>query len=383
MKEHLDAYLSASQLGITFASLWLGWMWEALVEENLLSLASFLNFWIPAEVMHYASVVLGFLVITTFHIVLGEQAPKTLAIRFPLGTSLLIASPLRVFYVVFKPFIWILNTLSLKTLRVFGIPAAKDHDDDVHSEEELRLLVAESEEWWEINKSERELIHNVFDFDDKEVWEVMTHTQDIIAVDMTEPIDVILDKIIKEWYSRVPVYRRSLDDMTWRVLTKDILLAMTRQQKIHIDSFVRPLHFVPETQKISDVLRLFQKYHVQLAIVTSEYGTTVGLVTLEDIVEELVWEIEDEWDDHVTLPVRQISPTSYLISGKCSVSEVNEHLPFPLPEDERYTTVSGFVNDMFGRIPSVKEIWKGPGYDLIVTKRRKQMVEEIELHIHQ
>lgn len=381
MKEHLDAYLSASQLGITLASLALGWVGESLAEQSLLNTIAFFNLPISGDVVHYISVPLAFLLITTFHIVLGEQAPKSFAIRFPLDTAMLIAHPLRRFYIIFKPFIRLLNTLSLKTLHLFGLHTSNDdHDEEVHSEEELRLLISESEEGGEINQSERELIHNVFDFDDKEVSQVMTHTQDIIAIDIRDTTDDIVQKVVEEWYSRVPVYNKSINDMTWRILVKDILLALARQQKILLNNFIRPLHFVAETQKISDVLKLFQKFHIQLAVVTSEYGTTVGLVTLEDILEQLVGDIEDESDD-TNSPVQQISATEFVVHGKTSISDVNEYLPFVIPEDERYTTISGLMNSVFGRIPSVKEVWHGEGYDLIVLKRRKQMVEEVKIVI--
>lgn len=295
VKEHLDWYLSACQLGITLASLALGWVGEETFLKLFEYLFSYLDIGVSEAFLHSLALPLSFLVITMLHIVLGELAPKSLAIRFPLETSLTIVKPLIWFTRIFNPFIKMLNRMSIKLLFLFGITPT--NEEEAHSEEELRMIVVESEEEGEITASERELIHNVFEFDDKEVCDIMTNKNKLFAIDIEDNQEENIKAIIEEGYSRVPVYEGGEDNLIGWLLTKDILTLIYQKKQFSLRDLLRPLYFVPENQTISTLLANMKRMKQHFAVVTSEYGTTVGIVSLEDVVEELVGDIHDESDD--------------------------------------------------------------------------------------
>jgi CBS domain containing-hemolysin-like protein len=374
--EHMDGYLSACQLGITIASLALWWVAEPLIATQLVKLNTLFNRGFSATMAHTIAVPVTFFLITTLHIVVGEQAPKVFAIRDPLNASLFIARPLHLFYTVLRPLIRFLNTLSTGFLKLFGVTDISEEES--HSEEELRMIVAESEEDGMINADERELIHNVFDFDNKDVSEIMTPAHKIYAVSASDWSQDMIEKIFAEWYSRVPIYKGGMDNIVGRVLVKDIITKIMKKKEVLLHELMRPIHYVPENQKIIDCLRELQRQHMHLAMVTSEYGTTIGLITMEDIIEELVGDIHDEGDEHDEQVVKQIEG-GFLIDASASLDEVNDYIPYSLIESEEYDTISGMVNNLFGRIPSLGEEYDTEHYTLIITKRKKQRVEQIRL----
>lgn len=266
-----------------------------MIASQLVKLNHLLHLGLSETGAHALAIPITFFIITTLHIVIGEQAPKVFAIRDPLNSAFFIATPLHGFYVVLKPLIWFLNTLSTGFLRLFGITELSE--DHGHSEEELRMIVAESEEDGHINASERELIQNVFDFDNRQVSEIMTATHKIFAVNKEDRSNDIIKEIVKEGYSRIPVYEHGMDNIIGRILLKDLTAHYIQHHTADINKLIRPIQYVPETMKIADCLRSLQKSHLHIAVVTSEYGNTIGLVTMEDILEELVGDIHDEGDD--------------------------------------------------------------------------------------
>ncbi|MEY3197572.1 MAG: hypothetical protein RL023_85 [Candidatus Parcubacteria bacterium] len=328
---------------------------------------------------HTIAIPITFFIITVLHIVLGELAPKTLAIRDPLTISKIFVTPLHWFFVIFRPFIWLLNTLSLGLLGLFGVKGVSE--DESHSEAELRMIVAESEEDGQINASERELIHNVFDFDNKDVSEIMTPAHKIFAVSANKRDINIIKKISEEGYSRVPVYQGSINNIVGWVLVKDMMTKILKQEEITLHELMRPIHFVPENQKIVDCLRELQRQHMHLAIVSSEHGTTIGLITMEDIIEELVGDIHDENDENHELV--KIIDNGYIIDSSAAISDINDQLPIALPESEEYDTISGMINNLFGRIPSLGETYELEHRTIAITKRKKQRVEQIKLELKQ
>jgi CBS domain containing-hemolysin-like protein len=374
--EHLDDYLSACQLGITLTSLTLWWVAEPLIATQLMSLNTIFHRWFTESLAHAIAIPITFFIITVLHIVLGELAPKTMAIRDPLAISKICVTPLHRFYIIFKPFIRLLNNLSLWLLRLFGVTWVTEEES--HSEEELRMIVAESEEDGQINASERELIHNVFDFDNKDVSEIMTPVHKIFAISASKWDEELIASIFAEWYSRVPVYQESINNIIGRVLVKDIVTKIMQKKEILLHELMRPIHYVPENQKIVDCLRELQRQHMHLAMVTSEHGTTIGLITMEDIIEELVGDIHDEGDDHSESLVKKVD-NAYIIDASGSLAEVNDFLPTPLPESDEYDTISGMINNLFGRIPSLGEVYTTEHYTITITKRKKQRVEQIKL----
>jgi CBS domain containing-hemolysin-like protein len=376
--EHLDAYLSANQLGITMTSLALGWFGESVFSEIILRFFNLIGLELDPESAHKAAFPLAFGLLTVLHIVLGELAPKTIAIRHPLSTTMAVSLPLRIFYIIFSPFIWVLNNSANLLLRLIGIPPTIGQD--IHTEEELRLLLTESEEGGAIKQSEHELIQNVFEFDDRVVRQILVPRMKVSAINLDWDNDVILNKVIEEQFSRFPVYKETLDNIIGIIHTRDLLKILRSNNFIGLKDIIRPAYFIPETKRINELLRDLQIQHIQMAIVTNEFGETAGIVTMEDIIEELVGEIQDEYDEEKPA-VEKKSETEFIVNAQTSISDVNDLLPIAIPEAPEYDTISGLLNFIFGRIPAVNEKRNFEGYEFTVLKRFKHSVEFVQLKV--
>lgn len=373
---HLDAYLSATQLGITLASLGLGWVGEDVVASIVLSVFGAVGYHPDPELAHKIAVPIAFAIITFLHIVFGELTPKSLAIQKPEAVTLSIAWPLQFFYIVFKPFIWALNGVANFILRAINITAPHGHE--VHSAEELRYLLEQSKESGEIKSSEHELIENVFYFSERTTRQVMVARTQIAAIDITMTTDEIVNTIIEEGYSRMPVYRDSLDNILGILYAKDLLTLVRHQELIVVQDILRPAYFIPETQQISVLLKEFQRRRTQMAIVTDEFGGTAGIVTVEDIMEELVGEIQDEYDEESPV-VEQVGENEYSVKATAPVADVNEFLPLPLPESADYSTLGGLLNTVFGKIPDLNERTEFSGYEFVILKKSKRNIELVRM----
>ncbi|MFM6976882.1 MAG: hemolysin family protein [Sphingobacteriaceae bacterium] len=379
--QHLDGYLAATQLGITLASLGLGWVGEEVMEHILQNLL--IAFGASAETVSSfsgtAAPIIAFLFITIMHIVFGELAPKSFAIQRPVNTTLGIALPLHAFYLVFRPFIWLLNGFANFILKVFGIKSIGGHEAH-HSSEELQYLLDQGKESGAIDTSEHELIKNVFDFNERVVKNIMVPRTKISGIEKDTPTEEVLDYIIKEGYSRIPVFEDTIDKIIGIVHAKDILPILANKEELALSNIIRKPYFIPETKKINDLMSEFQQKRIQIAIVLDEFGGTAGMVTLEDIVEELVGEIQDEYDEEKPI-VEQVSDTEFIINAAASVYDVNEYLPHDLPEDGDYDTMSGLVSDLFGKIPEVGEHVEFNGYNFTVLKKTEQNIESLKLEL--
>lgn len=373
---NLDGYLAATQLGITLASLGLGWVGEEMMTKIILTFFDALNISIPASTAHKIAIPVAFFCITVLHIVFGELAPKSIAIRKPASTTLLVAIPLQIFYIVFRPFIWLLNGLANFLLRMIGIPPAKEQD--IHSEEELKLIIAESQEGGAIEETERELIHNVFDFDDRRVKGILTHRKDIIALDAAMPFDALVDKVIMEGYSRYPVYNNSIDELIGVIYTKDLVKGIHEKTVHSVKDILRPVFYIPDSMKIKVLLRNFQLNRQQLAIVTDEFGDTEGLVTMEDVLEQLVGDIQDEHDQEQPI-VQQVNEQTFIVDAHQNIEEINEYLPKPLPASDHYDTLSGLIAYYHGSIPTEGEVLQVEGYQLTILKMFKRSAERVQV----
>lgn len=377
--EKLDAYLSATQLGITLASLALGAIGEETISHIVVNLFQKYDMGVSAITVHSISLPIALTLLTFFHVTLGEQIPKMIGIKYCMDTALLIAWPLRIFYIVFSPFIWLLNKSSNVILRIFGIK--RIGEEEVHTEEELRLILTESEEGGAIKPSENELIQNVFDFDDRLVKQIMVPQNRVTAIDVEAlDRDGIVQKISDEGFSRYPIYLGDIDNIIGVIYAKDLFKELISKKFRTIKDIMRPAHFVPESMKINDLLRDFQKLHMQIAIVTNEFGATAGIVTMEDIIEELVGEIQDEHDEEKPT-VEKKSETEYIVNAHSSIGDVNESLPMAIPENTKYETISGLINFLWGRIPGVNEKRKYGGYEITILQRKKQTVESVKLRV--
>jgi CBS domain containing-hemolysin-like protein len=375
--ENLDKYLSATQLGITLASLALGWVGEDVVAQSIMRIFEYFHLQISGALAHNIAIPVGFTIITILHIVFGELAPKIMAIRNPLNVSVVIAWPLRVFYIIFSPFIWFINRFSTLVLNAMGIKAA--HGES-HTEEELRMILTESEESGAIKPSENELIQNVFDFDDRMVKQVMIPTNRIVAIDVEMGREQVVKQVIDEGYSRLPVYLGDIDNVIGILNSKDLLKAVVENRFSSIRDIMRQAQFVPENMKVNELLRDFQRLHIQIAIVTNEFGATAGIVTMEDIIEELVGEIRDEHDEEKP-DIEKRSDSEYIVKAHTNIVDVNESLPIAIPESPHYDTVSGYVNNIFGRIPAVNEKKIAGGYEIMILSRKKQSVELVRFRV--
>jgi CBS domain containing-hemolysin-like protein len=378
--QHLDGYLAATQLGITLASLGLGWVGESVMEHLLRNLLT--SFTQNAEFIESfsktASPIIAFSFITIMHIVFGELAPKSIAIQRPVATTLFISVPLQIFYVVFRPFIWLLNGFANIILKLFGISTVGGHEA-VHSTEELYYLLDQGKESGALDTNEHELIRNVFDFNERVVKNIMVPRTKISGIELSTPKEEVIQLIIAEGYSRMPVYD-IIDKIIGIIHAKDVLPLLAGNKEWSIKDIIRKPYFVPETKKINDLLSELQQKRIQIAIVIDEFGGTAGMVTLEDIVEEIVGEIQDEYDEEKPT-VEKISDTEFVINAYATVYDVNEHLPHDLPEDLDFDTVGGLVSHAFGKIPDVGDSEECYGYLFTILKKTEQNIETIKLEL--
>lgn len=375
--QHLDGYLAATQLGITLASLGLGWVGESVMHSIVHDLL--INFKLSEVYITSISTIIAFSFITVMHIVFGELAPKSVAIQRPVATTLFIALPLQGFYWLFRPFIWVLNGMANVILKLFGISNVGGHES-VHSTEELYYLLDQGKESGALDTNEHELIKNVFDFNERVVKNIMVPRTKISGIELSTPKKDVVDKIIGEGYSRMPVYDDIIDKIIGIVHAKDILPLLAGDKEWALSDIIRKPYFVPETKKINDLLSELQQKRIQIAIVIDEFGGTAGMVTLEDIVEEIVGEIQDEYDEEKPT-VEKISDTEFVINAYATVYDVNEHLPHDLPEDEDFDTVGGLVSHAFGKIPEVGDSEECYGYLFTILKKTEQNIETIKLEL--
>lgn len=379
--QHLDGYLAATQLGITLASLGLGWVGEEVMEHLLTNALTY--FGASTEMItsfsSTAAPIIAFICITIMHIVFGELAPKSFAIQRPVNTTLAISAPLHFFYLVFRPFIWLLNGFANLILRIFGIHPVGGHEAH-HSSEELQYLLDQGKESGALDTSEHELIKNVFDFNERVVKNIMVPRTKISGIELEMSTEEVLDYVIKEGYSRIPVFEDTMDKIVGIVHAKDILPILANKEELVLKEIIRKPYFIPETKKINDLLSEFQQKRIQIAIVLDEFGGTAGMVTLEDIVEELVGEIQDEYDEEKPI-VEKVSDAEFIVNAAASVYDVNEFLPHDLPEDGDYDTMSGLVSHIFGKIPEVGEHTEFNGYNFTVLKKVEQNIEAIKLEL--
>jgi CBS domain containing-hemolysin-like protein len=375
---NLDGYLAATQLGITIASLGLGVVGEGVVTNIVLRAFMAVGITLTPGFIT-ASHVLSFIAITVLHIVFGELAPKSLAIQKSVRTTLAVSLPLRFFFVVFRPFIWLLNGFANFILKLFGITTLEGGETH-HSSEELQYLLEQGKETGAIDSNEHELIQNVFDFNERVVKNIMVPRTKISGIEVDTPKEELLEILITEGYSRMPVYDDVIDKIIGIVHAKDILPLLARGEEIVLRNIIRKPYYIPETKKINDLMAELQQKRIQIAIVSDEFGGTAGMVTLEDIVEELVGEIQDEFDEEKPI-VEKLNDREFVVNALAPIYDVNEHLPHDLPEDGDFDTVSGWLGHIFGKIPDVGEQKESNGYNITVLKKSDQNIESVKLEL--
>jgi CBS domain containing-hemolysin-like protein len=341
---HLDEYLSACQLGITITALGLGWLGEPTVEKLLHPLFEY--FQLNESLTHILSFGIAFALVTFLHVVIGELAPKTVAIQKAEAVTLAFAVPIIWFYKLMYPFIWFLNGSARVLVGIFGLKPASEHEV-AHSEEELRILLSESYKSGEINQNELNYMNNIFAFDERIAKEIMVPRTEIVSISIEDRFQDIIHVIQSENYTRYPVMDGDKDHILGFINIKEFLTAnITRQHNEEIDlkKFITPVIRVIENIPIHDLLIKMQKERTHMAILMDEYGGTSGLVTVEDILEEIVGEIRDEFDDDEVPEIRKVKENHYILDAKLLIDEVNDLLGTSLVHEDVDTIGGWFLS---------------------------------------
>ena len=352
--ENPDRVIAATQLGITLASLSLGWIGEPALSHLIEPIIELFPVELRPGLSHSLSAGLAFAMITFLHVVVGELAPKSIALQNPDRTSLVVARPTLWSERLFKPFIWALNGTGNALLRLVGLEPASGHQL-VHSVEELKMLVTESAEVGAVARQESELLHAIFEFGDLLVRQVMIPRTEIIAVEADLPLAEIIPLITESTYTKFPVYDDDLDNILGIIHVKDLLRTMQEAgwQNSTARSLLREPMYVPETLPVSTLLRRFRDNRQHIAIILDEFGGTGGLVTLEDLLEEIVGEVSDPFDKF-SPEIETLADGSLLVDGLCLIEDVNKYLDLDL-NDPAYDTIAGYTLGKMGRIPKVND----------------------------
>jgi CBS domain containing-hemolysin-like protein len=370
---NLEAYLSACQLGITLASLGLGWIGERTLAGMIAPLFAALNIH-SAAIIHAVSFTFAFSVITFLHIVLGEQAPKILAIRKPVPATLWVARPLRLFYIIFKPAIWFLNVSSNMLLRrVFRMPNVSEHEI-AHSEEELRLILAESERAKEVSSLGKEILINALDMRDRVVRDITTPRGEVIFLNTEDTFEDNLKAALDSRHTRFPLCEGHLDNTIGLVHIKDVLRLM-REPQPDLHTIKRDLLPVPEMMSLEKLLTFFLGKHAHLAVVVDEYGGTTGIVTLDNVLEELVGDIQDEFDAEKP-EFRRVSSDEFNVEGSLGLYELHDLAGLEL-ESQDVSTIGGYVTHLLGHLPKQGEKVRIEDFEVTVVKSDGRRVEQV------
>jgi CBS domain containing-hemolysin-like protein len=342
---NLNAYISATQLGITMASLALGWIGEPvfahLLEEPLRGRVSEVT-------LHTISFAIAFSIITFLHIVLGELAPKTLALERAEAVSLAISWPLQAFYKVFQWPIRLLDWSGTRVVRLFGLHPGGDHAS-VYTEGELRHLIDVSRQSGYLESEEQQLIHKVFDFSDAEVKEAMVPRPQVRAIPVSATLDDVRRAFLTTGYSRLPVYGKNLDDIIGLLFRKDFDMGRVSNEDFDLRHWVRPPSFIPSSASLGTALKRMQALQGHFVFVVDEHGGLEGILTIEDLLEEIVGEINDEYDEETREQIKQDGET-YILDGMLPVRDANKRFGLGLTEDEGYTTIAGYLLAKAGRL---------------------------------
>ena len=363
----LDASLSACQLGITLTSLGLGWVGEPAFSRLVAPVLHWCGITSEA-VIHTVGFIVAFALITALHLVIGEQAPKIFAIRHPDKMVRWCAFPLKFFYVIFYPFLIALNAATSAVLRLVGIRGETGHDSP-HSEDEIRALMLNAHIHGDLTQAEHRLLNAVFEFDDMICRRVMVPRHGVVFLDADAPSDVTLDIIRRTKHSRYPICKGSLDDVIGILHVKDVIDVLDKTQ-IDVRKLKRPSRLIPESMPISKLLRQFQATHQLMAIVVDEHGTNVGIVTLENVLEQIVGPVDDEFD-HDTPDIFPCGPGQHIVQGSAPVEDVGQELDIELFDqeyDQDIDTISGLLVMRMGRILEVGDRVEFPGAVAEVTE---------------
>ena len=361
-------FIAAMQLGVTLTSLGIGALGEHALSQAF-------NPWMATAL----AIALAYLILTFFHVVVGELVPKGVALSHSEGTALWASAPVRAFFTIARPVIWVLQMSTELVLRLLGqVPPGIRRDG--HSEAELRMLLTRSTEQGEIEQEERQMIDKVFDFADTDAAEVMVARPDVVALSVDLPPEEALATVLDSPYTRYPVYRQTLDDIAGVLHVRDLFSAIHDRglANVRLDELLRPAYVVPETKDLASLLTEFKRTKNHFAVVVDEYGAMVGVCTLEDLIEEIVGNIEDEHDLGEEL-AKIVSPRVLSVIGRAPIAELNEHFGLKLSEADEYATIGGLVVERLGHIPKPGEKLIEGDLTITVTRSDARAVRELML----
>lgn len=378
--DNVAAFISTCQVGITIASLVLGWLGEETFAHLLTPL---LEKVIPAGVptvlaAHSLATAIALIVVTYLHLLLGEYVPKAMALDRAEKVALAIARPMEIFEKIFKLPIWIINKSGALTLRLLGLHASDEHSK-AYSEEELRHLIALSQQSGHLIEDERTLIDNVFEFTEATVDAIMTPRTEIEALDAEMSLGEMVATFERLGYSRMPIYRDSLDNVMGVVLYKDLSRAVRQGKNVTLDTLLRPPVFLPDSVKLNDALGILRKSSAHMALIVDEHGGVEGLVTLEDLLEEIVGDISDEHDEIAVKQIVEHGEGNFTVVGNLSIKEANRMLELGLPESDSYHTIAGFMMARAGKLMADGQHVDFNGLRLIVQATTRNRITEVRI----
>lgn len=352
----LDKFIAAVQLGVTISSIGLGWVGEGTLAHLIEPLFAFLPGISQTIATHTMSVSIAFALITFFHVVIGELIPKSIALEFTEKTALVVARPMQIITFIFNPFIWLLNGFGNLVLKAFNIPHT--HKGSlVHSTEELDMLVNASYNGGVLNETEKEMLHNVFKFSDLTAKQVMIPRTDMVCIPIDMPMEELNKLAAESQYTRYPVYEEDIDHITGLVHVKDLYSLSIKDEVCPIAKIQREVLMVPETITMDNLVLEFKKRKGQMAIVIDEFGGTSGLITLEDVLEEIFGEVQDEFDEEEECDIKEVAPNTFLANSMMRLDEFAEFFQIDEKEidDEDIDTIGGLVVKLLGRLAEVND----------------------------
>ena len=373
--------LAAAQLGITIASIALGWVAEATIVQLITPIINLLPIPNSTVTAHAVSVPISFVLVTYFHVLLGEQLPKCIALTKPENVALLVATPMHMFITLFKPFVLLLMYSSDKLLQTCNVSA--EDASLVHTTEELDMLVDESYNEGVLNETEAEMLHNMFKFSDLMAKQVMVPRTDMICI----PDDITLDELnkfaLENQYTRYPVYENeNIDKILGFIHVKDLYSLSLNKENYSLEKLLRPLMLVPETMTLDNMVIEFKKSHAQMAVVIDEFGGTSGLITLEDVLEEIIGDVQDEFDEEEEADIKQIDENTYIANAMLRIDELVEYfdLEEALFEEDDVETIAGLVVKLLGKIADVNDVVSFNGLTFTVVEIEGARITKLKIY---
>ena len=378
--DDVNKMLAAAQLGVTIASIALGWVAESTIVQLIEPIIRLFAGSVAHISSHVVAVPISFVLVTYFHVLLGEQLPKCISLRHPETIALLVSTPMDMFITIFKPFVWLLEVSGNKILA--ACHANSEDASLVHSTEELDMLVDASYNEGVLNETEAEMLHNMFKFSDLMAKQVMIPRTDMVCI----PNDITYEELnkvaLENQYTRYPVYEENIDKILGFIHVKDLYSLAMNKGEFSVQKLIRPLMLVPETMTLDNLIIEFRKLHCQIAVVIDEFGGTSGLITLEDVLEEIIGEVQDEFDEEVEADIKEIGEDTYIANAMMRIDELVKFfdLKESLFEEDDVDTIAGLVVKLLGRIAQVGDTVSFNGLTFTVKEVDGARITKLQIY---